>query len=275
MDPSCERPEIDTMRRETECALRAAVAAKRIASARLGADQVTSKGGIDVVTGSDLACEDAIRFELEESFPDISIVGEERGGEPRDSQPYWLVDPICGTRAFASNIPLYCTNIALVEQGEVVCSVVGVGGTDEFLYAECGAGAWSWQAGTSKPIGPTDLSDTVWIDGRTDVAAEIVRAILLQRRWYVMQFASSVAYAFVACGKISAALQFPSKSPVPPYGSVHSAAGCFLAQEAGAIVSDLETGEPWRLASASYLIAANDDLANELRRIVSGVRSIG
>lgn len=262
------------MRPETESALRAVIAASRISDSRVGADQISSKGGIDLVTGSDLACEDAIRAELERSFPEHPIVGEERGGEPGDGRPYWLVDPICGTRPFASNIPLYCTNIALVEQGEVVCAVVGIGGTGEVLYAERGAGAWSWSERGANRIGPTDSSDTVWIDGGTAIAAEVVRAVLLRRRWYVMQFASSVAYAFVACGKISAALQFPSKSPVPRHGSVHSAAGCFLAREAGAIVSDLETGEPWRLASASYLIAANESLAEELRRIVVDVRSL-
>jgi myo-inositol-1(or 4)-monophosphatase len=43
----------------------------------------------------------------------------ERVGTPREGQPYWLVDPICGTRPFASNTPVYCTNVALVEDGEV------------------------------------------------------------------------------------------------------------------------------------------------------------
>lgn len=262
------------MRPETRSAIRAAVEAKRIAHARVDADQVASKGGIDLVTGSDLACEDAIRAELVRSFPDHPIVGEERGGEPRDGRPYWLVDPICGTRPFASNIPLYCTNIALVEQNEVTSAVVAIGGTGEVLYAERGTGAWSWGENGDEPIGPTDSSDTVWIDGRTDAAADVVRAVLMRRRWYVMQFASSVAYAFVACGKISAALQVPSKSPVPPYGSVHTAAGCFLAREAGAIVTDLQTGAPWRLASASFLVAANEGLSEDLRQIVAGVRTL-
>ena len=36
---------------------------------------------------------------------------------PDGDRPYWLVDPICGTRNFASNIPLYAVNIALVEDG--------------------------------------------------------------------------------------------------------------------------------------------------------------
>ena len=38
---------------------------------------------------------------------------------PTDGSPYWLVDPICGTRNFASGIPLYCVNLALVEDHHV------------------------------------------------------------------------------------------------------------------------------------------------------------
>ena len=70
-------------RRETEAAVRAATSARRIADSRLGAGDIRSKGGIDLVTASDLACEDAIRAELARDFPDHPVVGEERGGAPR------------------------------------------------------------------------------------------------------------------------------------------------------------------------------------------------
>jgi len=114
------------MRPETEAAIRAAGIAQRLADSREGADQVTSKGGIDLVTATDLACEDAIRAELTRAFPAYTVIGEERGGSPAPGAPYWLVDPICGTRPFASHVPLYCTNIALVEHGAVTVAVVGV-----------------------------------------------------------------------------------------------------------------------------------------------------
>src|SRR6185436_18305678 len=106
---------LGTMRKETEAAIRAATVAQQLADSRVGADDVTSKGGNDLVTAADVACEDAIREELLRSFPDYPVIGEERGGEPIAGKPYWLVDPICGTRMYASNMPLYCHNIALVE----------------------------------------------------------------------------------------------------------------------------------------------------------------
>jgi fructose-1,6-bisphosphatase/inositol monophosphatase family enzyme len=70
------------MRQETEAAIRAARIAQQLADSRVGAEDVTSKGGIDLVTATDVACEDRIREELLRVFPEYPVIGEERGGEP-------------------------------------------------------------------------------------------------------------------------------------------------------------------------------------------------
>ena len=160
------------MREETKAAIRAAGIAQQIADSRVGADNVTSKGGIDLVTATDVACEDAIRAELISAFPDYPVVGEERGGTPVDGRPYWLVDPICGTRPFAFNIPLYCTNIALVENGAVTVAAIGVGKTGELMYAEKGSGAWMRTTVGERRLSVSDHSNTIWIDGKTEQAAQ-------------------------------------------------------------------------------------------------------
>ena len=80
------------MRHETEVAIRAVEKAIKMADSREGADKITSKGGIDLVTNTDMMCEDVIRAELTGAFPDYAIHGEERGGSlsegrarPRDT----------------------------------------------------------------------------------------------------------------------------------------------------------------------------------------------
>jgi myo-inositol-1(or 4)-monophosphatase len=171
------------MRPETAAAIRAAGIAQQIADSREGADQVTSKGGIDLVTATGLACEDAIRAELTRAFPSYPVIGEERGGSALAGAPYWLVDPICGTRPFASNIPLYCANIALVENGAVTVAAVGIGQTGEIVYAERGSGAWMRTASGNQPIAPSDRSNTLWVSGTNDQPASFVRNALLLRRW--------------------------------------------------------------------------------------------
>jgi len=68
------------MRAETEAAIAAAKIALRITDSREGADIITPKVGIDLVTDTDVRCEDAIRAELLWRFPDYPVIGEERGG---------------------------------------------------------------------------------------------------------------------------------------------------------------------------------------------------
>jgi myo-inositol-1(or 4)-monophosphatase len=251
------------MRAETEAAIRAVRIAQQIADSRDGAGAITSKGGIDLVTAADVACEDAIRVELGRAFPEYPVVGEERAGTPVEGKPYWLVDPICGTRHYASDIPLYCVNIALVEDGVVTTAAVGFGMTGQIVFAEKGHGAWSRTATGDRRSAASAGSNAIWIDGKTERAANIARNATLMKRWYVWQFSSTLSYAYVATGRISGILHFCNPSP-PPYGSVHISAGCLIAAESGAIVVDADTGTPWNLQTRSLMLAATPELARDL-----------
>jgi fructose-1,6-bisphosphatase/inositol monophosphatase family enzyme len=144
----------DKFRPETLVALEAVERALTIAGRGVGAEDVTDKDGRDVVTVADIAIEDAVRRTMAEASS-FSVIGEERGGEaPADGSPYWLVDPICGTRNFASGIPLYCVNLALVERNEVTLAVVGEPSTGETHVAERGRGAWSLKEGARSMAPP-------------------------------------------------------------------------------------------------------------------------
>src|SRR5207244_11197174 len=101
----------------------------------------------------------------------------------------------------------------------------------------------------------SEQSNTSWIDGRTERAADTVRRAMLRKRWYVWMFSSTVSYAYLASGRISGILHLGLPSSVR-HGSVHTAAGCFIAGEAGARVTDLDSGKPWDLETRSFLLAA-------------------
>lgn len=72
-----------------------------------------AKSGFDPVTVADRAAEKAIRDVIEEHFPDDGILGEEYGERKGSSGYTWILDPIDGTRAFITGIPLWGTLIAL------------------------------------------------------------------------------------------------------------------------------------------------------------------
>src|SRR5688572_2314576 len=143
------------LRPETRKALEVVQQALKLAMSRVGASEVSSKGGRDLVTAADVAVEDTVRTLLMDAVG-LTVVGEERGGEaPSDGSGYWLVDPICGTSNYAAGVPLYCVNLALVENNEVTIAVVGDASRDEVLLAERGRGAWSHRDGVFTPLAAT------------------------------------------------------------------------------------------------------------------------
>lgn len=78
----------------------------------------------DPVTEADRQAEIAIRSLIEERFPDHGIVGEEFGRVRNESRYQWIIDPIDGTRAFISGLPVWGTLVGLYEDGVPVAGVM-------------------------------------------------------------------------------------------------------------------------------------------------------
>ena len=69
------------------------------------------------VTIADRETEKFIRDALQELYPEHAIFGEEFGREASDSDFEWIIDPIDGTRAFVTGMPLYGMLLALLKNG--------------------------------------------------------------------------------------------------------------------------------------------------------------
>lgn len=87
--------------------------------------RVENKGGkfYDPVTTADKAAENAMRHLIRSHYPNHGILGEEVEPFPGDGQLTWVLDPIDGTRAFITGLPLWGTLIAL-NDGE--CPILGL-----------------------------------------------------------------------------------------------------------------------------------------------------
>jgi len=83
--------------------------------------RVVDKGGqyYDPVTEGDQLAEAAIRGLIEQAFPDHGILGEEHGSIGLDREFVWVIDPIDGTRAFISGVPVWGTLIGLYHNGRI------------------------------------------------------------------------------------------------------------------------------------------------------------
>jgi len=237
----------------------------------LGTTPVAHKGGQrDVVTPTDIAVEDEIRAIVGEAFG-WPVIGEERGGVmPTNGSPYWLVDPICGTRNFASQAPLWCVNLALVEDGEVTVAAVGDASTGEILAAQQGKGAWAVDGGQARRLAASDEARVIVVEpgkavgARRDHAARFTAAMISADRFDVCAFGTTLAAAYVATGRVAGYALFHAPA-------VHTSAGGLVASEAGAIVSDLG-GRPWSVDCDSVVIAATPELHRDLVELAALAR---
>jgi myo-inositol-1(or 4)-monophosphatase len=86
------------------------------------AREVREKSSGDYVTELDGRSEGAIETFLRREAPDLSVVGEEMGGERSDL--FWLVDPLDGTTNFFHGLPVFGVSVALMEAGRPVAGAV-------------------------------------------------------------------------------------------------------------------------------------------------------
>jgi myo-inositol-1(or 4)-monophosphatase len=104
-------------------------------------------GAFDPVTEADRAAEAAMRTLIRDSFPAHGIVGEEYGSERADAEYVWVLDPIDGTKAFISGMPLWGTLIALTRFGEPVFGMMHQPFTAERFAGDGGAAHYRGPAG--------------------------------------------------------------------------------------------------------------------------------
>ena len=92
-------------------------------------------GGFDPVTDADREAELAIRALLGERFPDHAIIGEEWDDKAGTGRFGWIIDPIDGTRAVITGVPVWGTLIGLTVDGRAVAGLMAQPFTGEIYMA--------------------------------------------------------------------------------------------------------------------------------------------
>jgi histidinol phosphatase-like enzyme (inositol monophosphatase family) len=90
-----------------------------------GLEDKGGAAGFDPVTAADKGAEAAIRKLIGERYPDHGVIGEEYGKDRPDADFVWVLDPIDGTRAFISGLPVWTTLIGLRREGVPVLGSIG------------------------------------------------------------------------------------------------------------------------------------------------------
>jgi myo-inositol-1(or 4)-monophosphatase len=151
---------------------------------------VETKSDDTPVTQADRGAEELMRALIRKKFPGHGILGEEFGAENAGAEFVWVLDPIDGTKAFASACPLFGTLIALLHRGQPVLGIIhqpvlrqlllGDGTTTTFngRLVRCRATARIEDATllTSDPLNPAEYQNGAAFDS-------LVRRAKLVRTW--------------------------------------------------------------------------------------------
>jgi myo-inositol-1(or 4)-monophosphatase len=238
-----------------------AVAAARAAGEviRNASDQVRRakhKGFRDLVTGADLAAQEAIVRVISDRYPGHGFLGEENLSLAPDSPYTWIIDPLDGTVNYAHGLPFYATSIALYEKGLPLLGVVYDPLRDQLFSAERGNGAYLSSPG--HPPRPLQVSSKAelrealvafdWSHEEQTRAAALERVNRLAHLVMTLRAMGSavLAQVYVAAGWLDV-YYHPNLSPWDV------AAAAVIVTEAGGRVSTLD-GSPWRVNTPHCLV---------------------
>ena len=117
-----------------------------------GLEDKGAAGAFDPVTQADKGAEAAIRKAVGERYPDHGVIGEEYGEDRPDAEFVWVIDPIDGTRAFISGLPVWTTLIGLRHEGEPVLGSIGQPYVGELFIGSQAQGSRLLSRGGSRPL---------------------------------------------------------------------------------------------------------------------------
>jgi myo-inositol-1(or 4)-monophosphatase len=93
-------------------------------------------GHFDPVTVADRAAEEAMRAIIAAEYPGHGVLGEEFEPTDVDAEHVWVIDPIDGTRAFISGLPVWGTLIGLKRDGRPIAGMMAQPFTGERFHGD-------------------------------------------------------------------------------------------------------------------------------------------
>jgi myo-inositol-1(or 4)-monophosphatase len=195
----------------------------------------------NLVSYVDKESETRIVNRLTELLPGSGFVGEE-GTDRKSTNGYqWIIDPLDGTTNFLHGLPIYSISIGLAYQDRMVLGVVHEVSHGECFHSIEGAPAYC----NGKEIRVSrinSISQSLFATGfpyyhtdKKDAYLEIIKTFLEQSHGIRRLGSAAIDLAYVACGRLEGFFEYN-------LNAWDVAAGGFLVQQAGGIVTDFKGG---------------------------------
>lgn len=234
-------------------------------------NKLATTGDFDPVTIADQNAEKAIRSLIEEHFPDHGILGEEFGHKKTNSPYEWILDPIDGTRAFITGVPLWGTLIGLTFEGKAVFGLNSQPHIGERFWGYGRAGLYQGPRNTYGQLQTsqqTQLSQALAATTAPEIFTtknDIAAFQKMQENVRLMRFGGDCYfYCLLAAGTIDLVLE-------TELNSYDIAALIPIVEGAGGTITNWQ-GEPLQFTNhqkISVLACANKTLHNEALALIN------
>jgi histidinol phosphatase-like enzyme (inositol monophosphatase family) len=214
------------------------------------------------VTAADREAERFLRAEIERTFPDDGIIGEEEGERTGTSGRRWILDPIDGTYSFVHGVPFYGVLVGLEIGDEPAVGVVNVPALGELVRAARGQGCY-WNGELARVSETADAGQSLLLStdfglcaryGFSAATEELQRRFGARRTW-----GDCYGHVLVATGRAECMLD--------PVMNVWDCAALLpILEEAGGTFTDWSGRRTIRGGNA---LATNGALYAEVAQIIS------
>lgn len=217
--------------------------------------EASQKGAHDFVTNVDRDAEHLIIEVIRKSYPQHTIVTEERGeliGEDQNVQ--WVIDPLDGTSNFIKRFPHFSVSIAVRIKGRTEAAVVYDPMRNELFTASRGQGAqlngYRLRGTHAKDLDGTILATGFPFKHKQHAAPyiKVIGTLFTQCADFRRTGSAALDLAYVAAGRVDGFFEIGLK----PWDF---AAGELLVRESGGLVTDFIGGHNY--FSSGNVVAGN------------------
>lgn len=225
--------------------------------------KVHQKGYADFVTEVDLHVQKLVSARLNNAFPEIQFMGEEKDNSDVDfTKAFWILDPVDGTSNLIHDMKMSAISLGLAVNRETVAGVIYQPYLDELFSAVKGAGAFL----NGQPIHvsePDKLCDCIIALGTSpyhhnlaDQTFAAAKKVFLSSMDIRRSGSAALDLAYVAAGRVDGMFELI----LQPWDY---AAGKIIVEEAGGRLTTCE-GNPVSVTTPSGILATNGKIHMEL-----------
>jgi len=237
---------------------------------------IKNKNGseVDVATAVDVSVENMIVAEINRTFPNDQVLAEEGYSDTLiEQERVWVIDPICGTTNLSRGITTYCTNIALVDKGEIIAACVVDYSEKEYIWS-VGNGVYTntGEKLVRKSMGSGVLAyvDLGCLHQATETERNELNAIVAgltgRKGWMLISLNTSLGNMYVANGKINVVVNYIYK-PWDVCASV------FLVRQMGGYAVDYE-GNSWTIGDNRLILGLDRELVQSVIEVAKSTQAI-